>query len=117
MSNQEGQSAKSPSGASGTANGGVREIRLPQIDWSEIQGVAAVIPVKVDWPELRLTEEQMLVNSMALCVGWEAPYPDRSFIDVIVPLPIVEMERRINDAEGQRPGPSGTSTDAPNDGP
>ena len=41
-----------------------------------------VITVKVDWPELRLTEDQIVANVLATVHGAERPYPDLSFISI-----------------------------------
>src|SRR5438128_281296 len=65
----------------------VREIRIPSIDWSEVQGARAVVPVKVDWPELRLTDKQVWANALALVFGDEIPYPDQSYIEVVIEWP------------------------------
>lgn len=62
-------------------------ITVESVDWDKVVGVRAVIPVKVDWPELRLTEEQVLANAIALADGAEAPHPDRTYIEVVVERP------------------------------
>ena len=41
--------------------------------------------VAVDWPELRLTEEQVIANALALASGQPSPYPDQSVFAVEVP--------------------------------
>jgi hypothetical protein len=49
-----------------------------------------VMPVKVDWPELQLTDEQQLTNSAARVNGQEPPFPDQSVFDIELertPLP------------------------------
>lgn len=50
----------------------------------EFSGVRLVFPVQVDWPELQLTESQMLTNVAALANGQEPPFPDRSVFMVVV---------------------------------
>lgn len=60
----------------------MRTITLGAINWSEVEGAYAVIPVLVDWPELRLTEEQVLANAIAHANGEDTPFPDPSYIEV-----------------------------------
>lgn len=42
------------------------------------------IPVVVDWPELRLTAEQLELNAQAAIGGLPAPFPDLSHFDVVL---------------------------------
>lgn len=42
-------------------------------------------PVKVGWPELQLTEEQIMANAIALAWGRDAPFRDKSIFEVRVP--------------------------------
>ncbi len=48
----------------------------------DLVGVAVEIPVYVDWPELQLTEEQMLANAVALAAGEPDPYPNQSLFAI-----------------------------------
>jgi hypothetical protein len=41
--------------------------------------------VAVDWPELRLTEDQIVANAVALANGHPSPYPDHSIISIVLP--------------------------------
>ncbi len=64
-----------------------REIRIPRRVLSQVHdedgpGLALLYPVVVDWPELQLTEGQIVANSLALASGQPAPYPDLSIITV-----------------------------------
>lgn len=45
-------------------------------------GEYIVVPVMVDWPELRLTEEQTLANALALAYDEEPPFPRRDVFEV-----------------------------------
>lgn len=49
-------------------------------------GNCVVFPVKVDWPELQLTEDQMLANAAARACGQPPPHEDRSIFTVRLPL-------------------------------
>lgn len=63
---------------------------IPGARWAEF-------PVKADWPELRLTEEQILANGIARAYDQEEPYPDHSIFSVRVPLDsllIKSLERK-----------------------
>lgn len=64
-----------------------RRITIPSPDWSKIDGFCAIIPVKVDWPELQLTDDAILVNAVAAVNGDEPPYPDLSIIKVVIERP------------------------------
>jgi hypothetical protein len=82
-------------GVSGTAGrvsyGAImRTITIPQavIDRAAhgpITGVCLEFAVAVNWPELQLTEEQMIANVLARLDGYETPYPDQSIFSVTVP--------------------------------
>ena len=67
-------------------------ITLPRSIWKDtgrfIGGHSIAVPVKVSWPELQLTEAQIVANEIARVQGRDAPYPDKSFINVVVPIPI-----------------------------
>lgn len=58
----------------------VRALRGP------VDGVCLEVPVKVDWPELQLTEEQVVANAVAVACGQPAPFPDLSIFSVRVPF-------------------------------
>ena len=45
------------------------------------------MPVHVDWPELQLTEGQVVANSIAFADGEPSPYPNLSMF--IIELPYV----------------------------
>lgn len=62
----------------------MREIRLPNLNNVPDGGAWVAVPVKVDWPELQLTEEQVFANAVALVMGREEPYPDHSFFTVLI---------------------------------
>jgi hypothetical protein len=66
----------------------MREIRIPLdkiLDWVDNgEGRFAVIPVNLGFPELRLTNDQMLANAVALADGEEQPFPDLNLVSVIV---------------------------------
>ena len=70
----------------------MREIRIPAPDWDDIAGVAAIIPVKVDWPELRLTDDQIVANAVAMADGADPPFPDHSFFTVRVERPGIPVD-------------------------
>lgn len=65
-----------------------REIHIPtdiilkaRID-SGLPSMCVLYPVCVDWPELRLTEEQVLANILAKLDGYPEPYPDHSIFAI-----------------------------------
>ena len=45
-------------------------------------GMNICFPVRVNWPELRLSEAQIVANSFAIAYGQERPYPDNSLFNV-----------------------------------
>ena len=49
-------------------------------------GTVLEFAVAVDWPELRLTEDQVITNAVARAAGQPEPYPDRSIFTVRVPF-------------------------------
>ena len=65
-----------------------RSVRIPPIDWGSVDGVRVVVPVKVDWPELQLTEDQVMANAVASVSGADLPYPDRSIFAVEIDRPV-----------------------------
>lgn len=48
-------------------------------DW---KGVALSVPVIVGWPELRLTEEQVMANAWARAGNEPEPFPDHSLFEI-----------------------------------
>lgn len=65
----------------------MREIRIPRIDWSKVLGHSCNVPVKVDWPELQLTEDQILANAVAFANDEPYPFPDHSMFVIVIPRP------------------------------
>ena len=64
----------------------MREIKIPlkKIEsWQKnLIGKSLEIPIKVDWEELQLTEEELFANSVAWANGGEIPFPDKSIFCV-----------------------------------
>lgn len=67
----------------------MRSVRIPAVNWDEVLGARAVVPVKVDWPELRLTLDQITANAVADLNGEPRPFPDHSifYIEIDRPVP------------------------------
>lgn len=65
----------------------MREVRVSAPDWSEVHGLHAVIPVIVDWPELRLTRDQILANAVADADGQPRPFPNQAIFAVVIERP------------------------------
>ena len=67
----------------------MREIRLqgcwPQTIKNDWLGQWLSVHVRVDWPELQLTDEQILANGLARAEGKQEPYPDNSIFRVLIP--------------------------------
>jgi hypothetical protein len=58
-----------------------------------LAGNCLVFAVSVDWPELRLTEDQIVANAVARVAGVagaEPPYPDHSIFTVTLPFVLIE---------------------------
>lgn len=53
-------------------------------------GRAWVVPVLVDWPELRLTDDQILANVLAVMDGERPPYPE-PFIHVEIEVEVPDV--------------------------
>lgn len=51
----------------------------------DVTGIYAIATVKVDWPELQLTEEQQIANRLAFMAGEQEPYPDHSVFKIRIP--------------------------------
>ena len=65
-------------------------------DLEKIQGRAMLFPVQVDWPELRLTEEQILANALWATLPHRTtprPFPDRSIFDIELPYVDLRVKR------------------------
>ena len=66
----------------------MRTIKIPLskiIHWiNNPHGRCLLLPVKVGWPELQLTQDQVLANALARVNLSEIPYPDNSFISIEV---------------------------------
>ena len=71
----------------------MRTIRIPpdvirRMLTEPIQGRAMLFAVQVDWPELRLTEEQVLANAAWAMEPHRTsprPFPDPSVFDIEIP--------------------------------
>lgn len=68
----------------------MRTIKVPvslveRAAYGPVEGYCLEFAVQVDWPELQLTEEQMLANTIAQLDGHVAPYPNHSVFSVRVP--------------------------------
>ena len=50
------------------------------------EGSCLILPVKVDWPQLQLDNDQIAANAVARSEGAEEPYPDDSLIIVEITL-------------------------------
>ena len=80
------------------------QIVIPRDLWERLgdrinMGCSVTIPVKVDWPELRLTEGQMMANAVAMSAGHARPYPDKSIFNVVIPYPR-ELLGRLRSSDG-----------------
>ncbi len=67
--------------------GQVRQVRIPAIDWTSVQGIRVSIPVIVDWPELQLTEAQIAANALAKAWDKPEPFPNHAIFDVQIERP------------------------------
>ncbi|KKN42475.1 hypothetical protein LCGC14_0712850 [marine sediment metagenome] len=69
----------------------MRTIRLPAkvLQEYEWKGRYSVCTVKVDWPELQLTDDQIVANAHAMLYGQERPHPDLSLISIEIEHPTV----------------------------
>lgn len=60
----------------------MRKVKIPierVIEWAKNPvGTFLRFPVRVDWEELQLTEEQIIANSFAIINNEPVPYPDNS---------------------------------------
>lgn len=46
-------------------------------------GRRTCLPVKLNWPELQLTDDQVLANAVATANRQPEPYPDQSYIELV----------------------------------
>ena len=53
-----------------------------------IVGMALECAVSVNWPELRLTEDQIITNAAARASGQPEPYPDHSIFSICIPYAV-----------------------------
>jgi hypothetical protein len=68
-------------------------IRVPQecVDLAAhgpVSGVGVQVLVQVDWPELQLTDDQILANALATVACEPQPYPDPSLFMVELPFAV-----------------------------
>jgi hypothetical protein len=72
----------------------MRRITIP-VEWilkaidTTTPGSHVVGAVWVNWPELRLTEEQIIANAFAQAYGHPEPYEDLSLIAIEIPRLVV----------------------------
>ena len=60
----------------------MRTIRLKRSQLHSGLGRTMNIPVIVDWSELRLTQEQVMVNAVARAFDKPLPYVDNSIFEI-----------------------------------
>lgn len=46
-------------------------------------GARVCLPVKLNWPEVQLTDEQVLSNALAVAAKEPQPFPDLSYIELV----------------------------------
>lgn len=65
----------------------MRKITIPADVMQQVidcdHGRRTCLPVKLNWPELQLTEDQMLTNALAVAAKEPEPYPDLSRIELV----------------------------------
>lgn len=49
---------------------------------TELKGRSVIVPVKLDWPELQLTHDQIVANAVARAEGLPDPHPDLSIVSI-----------------------------------
>ena len=83
------------------SGGRLRTLKIPadilrKMHTEPILGRAVVFPVHVDWPELQLTEGQILANAAWLACGGhgDKPFPDPALFSIEIPY-IAEMMRGV----------------------
>ena len=76
----------------------MREIKIPEkgiraaVGQYGVAGQYISVPVAVDWPELQLTEEQIIANGLARAAGQPAIYPNNAVFAVMLPYVVTEDE-------------------------
>ena len=70
----------------------MRRITIPhhvmeRLAHGPIEGTCVEFAVSVNWPELRLTEAQVIANAIARAQGHDEPFPDHSIFAVTLPWP------------------------------
>lgn len=73
---------------------GVRRIAVPaSVIRKALNSPSPVeFAVEVDWPELRLTEDQMLANAVAAANGEARPFPYNRIFTVVLESPLGGMD-------------------------
>ncbi len=76
---------------SAAASPAMKRITVPMAAMSEYWrqvspvGRSMIVVVRLDWPQLRLTENQLVQNSVARALGHEPPHPDPALIEIELP--------------------------------
>lgn len=70
----------------------MRTIRIPKQITARLLtekplGRALVVPLHLGWPELSLTEGEILANAVAVAYGKERPYLDRNLVNLELEYP------------------------------
>jgi len=63
----------------------MRTITLPASMWQEHDGMFIEVVVKVNWPEVQLTDQQSFENAIARIAGRPLPHEDHSTFAVRLP--------------------------------
>jgi len=81
-----------------------RTIRLPKevliearARWRTMGGRSLVILIHLNWPELRLTEAQIMANACARAAGTDTPFPDPALACVEIPWEALLSKEDIAD--------------------
>jgi hypothetical protein len=83
----------------------MRTVTLPPIDFSLSPGGQYWdYVVRVDWPELQLTEQQAFDNALAYAVGGLPPHEDRAIFVIRVPY-------RLESSSDVKGGPCDTASE------
>jgi len=80
-------------------DGKARVVRIPRRVVEEaiggkLPGTSVHLPVKVAWPELQLTESQILENAVAMVEGKQEPHKDHSIF--VVEIPRISADRELD---------------------
>jgi hypothetical protein len=65
----------------------MRRITIPAVDWRTISTRKVSVPVLVDWPELRLSDDEIAANAAASVAGRPEPYPNRALFEIVLERP------------------------------